>query len=215
VRQLAAAFAAYKCAWVAMQVSFDGNCADQESAASKMVKYGVQLEVVGKTGEFVHPLIPILGTSAWLLVAPALLFFYYLMAWVAIGREPKPATVVTRYQPPDGFSAAVVRYVVTKTTDGRSFAAVIAELAIRGYVRVEPQNGKYKVSRLLGDRATETKLASEEKACSQCFLKMARSSSSARRWTNGTPRKMAGTFSISTKSWANGSMAGISRGISA
>jgi Predicted membrane protein (DUF2207) len=112
---------------------------------------------------FVHkPKLQILNRDRWLFAAPAALFFYYLIAWLAIGREPQPGAVVTRYQPPDGLSAAAVRYVVTTGSDGRSFAAVIAQLACRGCLRVEPRNGKYKLSRLMSDRAAEAKLAPEE-----------------------------------------------------
>ena len=85
------------------------------------------------------------------------------MAWLRIGPEPKPGPVVTKYEPPDGLSAAAVRYAVTTGSDGRTFAAVIAELATRGCLRVEPQGGKCKLSRLMSDRATEAKLAPEEK----------------------------------------------------
>jgi hypothetical protein len=115
-----------------------------------------------KTGEFVPGMSAIFGVFPGLLAGPVVLFFYYLVAWLAIGREPKPGALVTRYQPPDGLSAAAVRYAVTKTTDGRSFAAVIAELAVRGCLRVEPLKGKYKLSRMMSDRATEAKLAPEE-----------------------------------------------------
>jgi len=62
----------------------------------------------------------------WLLAAPGLLFLFYLVAWFRIGPEPKPGTVVTSYEPPDGLSAAAVRYAVTTGSDGRTFAAVIA-----------------------------------------------------------------------------------------
>jgi hypothetical protein len=103
-----------------------------------------------------------LSRDAWLLSVPALLFFYYLIAWLWIGPEPKPGTVVTRYEPPEGLSAAAVRYVVTTGSDGRSFAAVIAALAARGCLRVEPENGKYKLSRMMSDRAAEASLAPEE-----------------------------------------------------
>jgi Predicted membrane protein (DUF2207) C-terminal domain/Predicted membrane protein (DUF2207) N-terminal domain len=99
----------------------------------------------------------------WMFIAPALVFLFYLIAWLRIGPEPKPGTVVARYDPPEGFSAAAVRYVASGTTDGCSFAAVIAQLAVRGCIRVEPVNGKYKLSRLMSDRATEVALASEEK----------------------------------------------------
>lgn len=109
-----------------------------------------------------------LGSEPSLLAGPALLFLYYLIAWLCIGPDPKPGTIVTRYGPPEDLSAAAVRYVVTTGSDGRSFAAVIASLAARGCLRVEPQDGKYKLSRMMSDRATEAKLAPEE----SCVLKM-------------------------------------------
>jgi hypothetical protein len=98
-----------------------------------------------------------------MLAAPAFLFVYYLVVWLSIGPEPKPDIVVTRYEPPDNLSPAAVRYVAHCGADGRSFAAVIAQLAIRGCLRVDRSNGKYKLSRLLNDRAAESALAREEK----------------------------------------------------
>jgi hypothetical protein len=98
-----------------------------------------------------------------MLAAPAFLFLYYLLAWFWIGPEPKPGAILTRYEPPDGLSPAAARYIATGTTDGRSFAAVIAQLAIRGCLRAESVDGKYKLSRLMSDRTTESALASEEK----------------------------------------------------
>ena len=72
---------------------------------------------------------------------------------------------MARYEPPEGFSAAAVRYVASGTTDGRSFAAVIAQLAVRGCIRVEPIDGKYKLSRLMCDRDAVVALAPDEKVC--------------------------------------------------
>jgi len=105
----------------------------------------------------------LLGGDKRLLAAPGLLFLFYLVAWLRLGPDPKPDTVVTRYEAPDGLSAAAVRYAVTTGSDGRTFAAVIAALATRGCLRVEPRDGKYKLSRLMSDRAAEAKLAPEEK----------------------------------------------------
>ncbi len=98
-----------------------------------------------------------------MLAAPALLFLFYLVAWVWIGPEPKAGTMVARYEPPDGLSPAGARYIACGTTDGRSFAAVIAQLAVRGCLRVESVGGKCKLSRLMSDRATESSLAPEER----------------------------------------------------
>jgi hypothetical protein len=63
-----------------------------------------------------------------------------------------------------------VRFIVYGATDGRSFAAVIAQLAVRGCLRVESKNGKYKLSRLMSDRATESSLALEEKRILRVLL---------------------------------------------
>lgn len=104
-----------------------------------------------------------LPRDAWLLAAPALLFFYYLAAWFRMGPEPKPGVVLSRYEPPAGLSPAALRFIVTGTTDGRSFAAVIAQLAVRACLRVEVEGGKFKFSRLMSDRAAESALAPEEK----------------------------------------------------
>jgi hypothetical protein len=101
--------------------------------------------------------------QSWLVAGPATLFLYYLIAWMRIGREPEPGPLVTRYAPPEGFSAAAVRFLTTTGSDGRSFATVIAQLAVSGCVRVEPEDGRYKISRLLGDRRIEASLAPEEK----------------------------------------------------
>jgi hypothetical protein len=96
------------------------------------------------------------------LTAPAVLFLYYLIAWLWIGPEPKPGTKIPRYEPPAGISPAAARFIAWGTTDGRSLAAVIAQLAVRGCLRVESASGKYKLSRLMSDRATEASLAREE-----------------------------------------------------
>ena len=105
----------------------------------------------------------LIGPHAWLLAVPALLFGFYLIAWLRIGPEAAPSPLVVAYEPPDGLSPAAVRYVAVGTTDGRSFAAVLAQLAVRGCIRVEPANGKYKLSRLMSDASTNDSLAPEEK----------------------------------------------------
>lgn len=126
-------------------------------------RQSLSLAVTWPAGYVHPPKFRLLGRDGWLLAAPGLLFLYYLIAWLWIGPEPKPGAVVTRYEPPEGLSPAAVRYVLTTGSDGRTFAAVIAVLASRGCVRVEPLAGaKYKLSRMMSDRATEAQLAPEE-----------------------------------------------------
>jgi len=104
-----------------------------------------------------------LRRDGWMFAAPAALFLFYLISWFRIGSEPRSGPLVAVYEPPAGLSPARVRYLAAGATDGRSFAAVIAQLAVCGCLRVELVNGKYKLSRLLSDRLAETNLAPEEK----------------------------------------------------
>jgi len=125
-------------------------------------RQSLSLVVTWPAGYIHKPRLQVLGHDQWMFAAPALVFLFYLIAWFWIGPDPKPGAVVTRYDPPENLSAAGVRYIASGVTDGRSFAAVIAELAVRGCLRVEPGEGKYKLSRLMSDRAAEARLAPEE-----------------------------------------------------
>jgi Predicted membrane protein (DUF2207) len=122
----------------------------------------LSLSLTWPSGAIHRPWTDSLHSERLVLGAPALLFLFYLIAWIRIGPEPKPGVVMPRYEPPEGLSPAAMRFLTTGTTDGRSLAAVIAQLAVRGCLRVEPENGKYKLSRLMSDRATESSLAPEE-----------------------------------------------------
>ena len=126
-------------------------------------RQSLSLAITWPSGYIQRPQLESLRRDGWVFSAPAGLFLYYLMAWLWIGSEPKPGTIIARYDPPDGMSPAAVRYIASGTTDGRSFAAVIAQLAVRGCLRVESVDGKYKLSRLMSDGANESELASEEK----------------------------------------------------
>ncbi len=88
-------------------------------------------------------------------------FFTCLRGCVSAPNPPR--ALVVAYEPPAGLSPAALRYIDKGTTDGRSFAAVIAQLAMRGCLRVELVNGKYKLSQLKGDAAVHDSLAPEEK----------------------------------------------------
>ncbi|HEX4642898.1 MAG TPA: hypothetical protein VH161_05500, partial [Candidatus Acidoferrales bacterium] len=126
-------------------------------------RQSLSLAITWPSGYLRRPKLESMRRDVWLFAAPGGLFLYYLIAWLWIGAEPKPGAMIARYDPPDGISPAAARFIASGTTDGRSFAAVIAQLAVRGCLRVEAVDGKYKLSRLMSDRAAESALAPEEK----------------------------------------------------
>jgi len=71
-------------------------------------------------------------------------------------------SVPVRYEPPAGLSPAAVRYVRTSGSDGRTLAAVIAQLAARECLQIELENGEYKLTQLKANSSTEKTLAPEE-----------------------------------------------------
>ena len=61
---------------------------------------------------------------------------YYYYAWRRAGRDPKPGTVVPIFSPPDGLSAAAMRYITEMGTDSRAFAAALVQLGVGGHLRL-------------------------------------------------------------------------------
>jgi Predicted membrane protein (DUF2207) C-terminal domain len=87
------------------------------------------------------------------LVFPGLLLAFYVISWLVAGRDPKIENVAPRYEPPAGVSPGVARYVLTGGSDGTTLAAVLAGLAAKGVVSIQPQDGNYAVQ-LLNSSAT-------------------------------------------------------------
>ena len=117
-------------------------------------RQSLSLAVTWPSGYIQMPKYVFLRREGGVLVAPALLFLYYLIAWVWIGPNAKPGVVVTRYEPPEGISPAAARYIASGITDGRSFAAVIAQLA-----------SSRMHSRGIGSRKIQTVAADERSRC--------------------------------------------------
>lgn len=63
--------------------------------------------------------------------------FFYYYAWKRAGRGPIPGTVVPLFQPPDGLSAAAVRYIRRMGFDNRCFAAAIVDSGVHGKLRMQ------------------------------------------------------------------------------
>ena len=66
---------------------------------------------------------------------------YYFYAWLRVGRDPPRGTVIPLFGPPDGMSAAAVRYVENMSFDQRCFTAAIITLGVAGHLKID---GAYK-----------------------------------------------------------------------
>ncbi|MEA3065664.1 MAG: hypothetical protein QOJ27_2116, partial [Sphingomonadales bacterium] len=71
------------------------------------------------------------------------LLAYYFQAWRSAGRDPKPGTMVPIFAPPDGLSAAAMRYVTKMSADSRAFAAALVELGVGGHIHLSEDEGGF------------------------------------------------------------------------
>jgi Predicted membrane protein (DUF2207) C-terminal domain len=95
----------------------------------------------------------------WLI--PGCLFLYYVIVWLAVGRDPKPGPLVPRYDAPDGLSPAAVRYITTSGSDRKTLVAVLLSLVAKKCIDLRPGGNNYIATRLVS--SAPDALAAEEK----------------------------------------------------
>lgn len=74
----------------------------------------------------------LVGILAILLVA-----VFYAIAWWRIGRDPEAGTVIPLYEPPEGFSPALLRFIWKQGFDDRTLWAGILSLVSQGFVQLD------------------------------------------------------------------------------
>lgn len=61
--------------------------------------------------------------------------------WRRLGRDPKAGVIITRYDPPPGYSPAGLRFMRRMGYDTRCFSADLLSLAVDGHVRIHREKG--------------------------------------------------------------------------
>jgi hypothetical protein len=100
--------------------------------------------------------------SYWIVAAVAV---YYLCAWLLVGRKRAGGSITVRYAPPENLSPAGARYIYTMHSDGRSYAAIVAQLAAKKFLAIVPDKGQSTicVEKLTEDGRAVRSLPEEEK----------------------------------------------------
>lgn len=77
-----------------------------------------------------------------------LVLVYYAAVWLRVGRDPDQGVIIPRFEPPEGLSPAVLRYISRMGFDHRTFAAALVNMAVKGYLSIhEDGSGKYELRR--------------------------------------------------------------------
>ena len=100
-------------------------------------------------------------------VGVALVLAYYVLVWLAVGKDPDKGVIMPIYTPPDNLSPAVMRFIAEMGYDDRIFAAAVIDMAVKGFLRIEDADGAYTLTKQTG---TAVKLAADEqKIAAQLF----------------------------------------------
>ena len=104
----------------------------------------------------------IYDTLKKILILPFALLAYYVVTWLLVARRPKAGAIVAQYTPPSSMTPAEMRYLRAGMSDQKSVAAVVAHLAARKLIAVQPQGNEYMITRLVDELSAD--LPDEERA---------------------------------------------------
>ncbi len=88
-----------------------------------------------------------------LLIGTFAIVAFYLREWLTKGRGAEPGVIIARYEPPEGYSPAGLRYVFKERYDQGCFTADLVALAVKGKVAIDHEK------KLLGEEWTLRKTA--------------------------------------------------------
>ncbi len=90
--------------------------------------------------------------SNWPFFLPLLSLLLMWRWWWHRGRDPQRRSVAPQYAPPRGLRPAEAGTLVDNRPDLRDITAVVVDLAVRGWLRIEETGGEGMLSRLLDGR---------------------------------------------------------------
>jgi len=86
---------------------------------------------------------------------------YFVLVWIAVGKDPEAGPRMPRYEPPEEVSPAAARFLWRMGYDNRTFVVALLSLAVKKYLTIKEEKGVFTLTRTATDTAN---LALEEKA---------------------------------------------------
>ena len=98
-----------------------------------------------------------------------LLLAYYVPVWRKYGRDPEEGVIVTRYEPPQGFSPASLRYIRQMYYDNKVMTAAVVNLAVKGYLEIDKRGKSHWLTRSRPEAAIAATAAGERELLEGLF----------------------------------------------
>ncbi|MBB6091988.1 putative membrane protein YgcG [Povalibacter uvarum] len=103
------------------------------------------------------------------LIGTILLIVFCVREWRRVGRDPSKGIIIARYEPPEGFSAASLRYMQRMSYDNLCFSAAVLTLAVSGCLRIVRDSKLFKDEWRLEREPGAASGAENEKLLSRLF----------------------------------------------
>ncbi|MCB0330233.1 MAG: DUF2207 domain-containing protein [Bdellovibrionales bacterium] len=97
------------------------------------------------------------------------LVFFYATSWSRVGKDPDPGTIIPRFEAPTNVTPFGIRYIQDMGYSNRCFTALLYDLAVRGFLRLEESGGSFTLHRLKDDFSDESLLEVERKVLLKLF----------------------------------------------
>jgi len=83
-----------------------------------------------------------------------IVLIYFIAVWRRVGKDPDRGSVAPQYEPPEGISPAMMRYIVTGgRLDEGTVAATLVKLAQCGAIKIAKEGNLYRISRIVDSSA--------------------------------------------------------------
>ncbi|MCZ6802644.1 MAG: DUF2207 domain-containing protein [Proteobacteria bacterium] len=129
----------------------DDGAAHFETTQPLPKRHGLTIVVAWPKGYFIEPTASekmkfALQDNRHLAIALIGLVFllaFYGFTWLKVGKDPEKGIIIPQYESPSGYSPASMRYVLKMGYDKMCFTAAIINLAVKGYLKIEEEDGDY------------------------------------------------------------------------
>ena len=98
-----------------------------------------------------------------------LMLAYYVPVWRARGKDPEEGVIVTRYEPPEGYSPASLRYIQQMYYDDKVMTAAVVNLAVKGYLEIEKRDDSHWLKKKKPEAAMMDLAAGEKELLKELF----------------------------------------------
>ena len=81
----------------------------------------------------------------FVMIGALVLFLYYLIAWIGVGKDPEKGTIIPLFEPLANLSPAAVRFINRMGFDNKAFTTAIIDLCVKGRLILKEDYGDYQL----------------------------------------------------------------------